>query len=422
METLVSNLKALDVKQNTQIGFKAANVRHVAPSRTFLAEEGEAGPVKSFPVEGTEDDEASVSTLDTEGEQSIYLYLEASQVEEGHVLEPVDTLVQSSAKKKPSPPPQGKWALNKKLKRAGNSNRKYYGQPGKRGDVVPSPSGGKHRSATGVVRPRKRRLPLEELIARTCCAICKKQGHWKNECPDRGVGFVLLAAASAYCAMTAAAEEFILSLQEIVLRNDVTEATFLTIKAGFGLVDTAAGSALLGLCELLEFDGRLREHGFQAVYVGKSTTRAVGVGGAVTPLGNVLLPTFIVSMSGFIEFSVLPVPTPCLLPIPFIKMMKDVMDTVNNKLNLQELGVSAVMHDLSSSHVAIDLIDVGARPLLAELPSILCTEYPWLRKEYFLASSEISDSVSVQKCFPPIDKKGKAITNMHRMTLIDHRT
>ncbi|CAK0893220.1 unnamed protein product [Prorocentrum cordatum] len=84
------------------------------------------------------------------------------------------------------------WNDNRDYKRQLRVDRKFHQTPGASGSrpsaPAPPPPGkrdGHRRNAKGVVRGRKKRLPVDKLVKVAKCSNVHKEGHWGRECPER---------------------------------------------------------------------------------------------------------------------------------------------------------------------------------------------------------------------------------------------
>jgi hypothetical protein len=131
--------------------------------------------------------------------------------------------------------------------------------------------------------------------------------------------------------------------------------TWLTLPGTDALVDTAAGSGLLGLPFVVRAMHSLKEKGRRLILIAKDIPPATGIGGNSKPLGVALIPTGIEKENGVIELYVLEQDVPPLLPVAFLDQLEATISIKNITLHLEQLGVTTAMSKYGSGHRAINI-------------------------------------------------------------------
>ena len=155
-------------------------------------------------------------------------------------------------------------------------------------------------------------MKLEDLIKISRCNNCGEKGHWKRECPNpprekgtsresrdrRGqVGFVCVLGetgrevGATWLSADGWANRMKEILKKVTYREDDDETgVYLNIKAGWAVVDTAAGQALIGLRAARQWDERLQAKGIKMAWRAPRGPRPTGVGGGTELINTVVIP------------------------------------------------------------------------------------------------------------------------------------
>eukprot|EP00971_Amphidinium_carterae_P276786 5493056-Amphidinium_carterae.1 len=163
-------------------------------------------------------------------------------------------------------------------------NRGYYsGQKGKT-----SGQGGKGQSKG------YQKNTLENLIARTRCAICKQKGHWKRECPQKG------SQSSGTTLWTTQ-----LSTSEAPFFVGWTGFIGLVTATDTAIVDTGAESGCVGEQAMLRIEANLKSRGLwvRDLLKGKSQSTN-GIGGHAEIVRRCVLPIGLGGINGLLRVTV----------------------------------------------------------------------------------------------------------------------
>jgi hypothetical protein len=237
-------------------------------------------------------DEMSVSSGDLE---RIYATIEEQDLGEQEGRGVFMSLVQEAKNK------NGKtWAQNKQLKLQIRKNRGYT-----------SHMDTKHRV--------ENRVTL--LKSKTRCFICKKRGHWKEECPERSKN----SSKEPY-KNSSKESYFLVSEATLVTESVMNAIVLLIVEPLHALMDTAAGQAIMSEETLVLVTEELAGRGLKTVPRNVTTPPSSGIGGSVQPVGVHLVPTSIGDATGVIEFIILPRRVPTILPSFFLDGMGAIID------------------------------------------------------------------------------------------------
>ena len=105
--------------------------------------------------------------------------------------------------------------------------------------------------AGGADRAARQRARIERLKKRTKCALCKKIGHWKRECPTANPASALVAEVSAdvpqfFVHWTETAESFLSTTTPEVRKRHLVEAPDSATQPGYGVGDSGCGYTMVG--------------------------------------------------------------------------------------------------------------------------------------------------------------------------------
>ena len=158
----------------------------------------------------------------------------------------------------------------------------------------------------------------------------------------------------------------------------------MTVRAGTAVVCTAAGQAVVGARQLIEWEHALTHVGLRAIRVDRCLPQARGVGGDGKVKEVVLLPVGIRGHIGIMEFVVLEQDLPPLLPIGFLGMLGATIhlgSLTGEKVYFSKLGTSSPLDRLRSGHRTIQ-VDEFPSGRFATPPSAI-GDWPDLTRDSF---------------------------------------
>ena len=261
------------------------------------------------------------------------------------------------------------WSENKALKRAIATDRQF--QFGARRELLDSSNSPAPSSSSASRKGKGRggtRVPIDKLKLITKCFNCGEKCHWQRECPKPKkpvpppgglVGFVSSLTDELPAAESSATLAFVGAILDdgwddpsgavhpclgfTGLATILCTLTFLALRGGSALADTAAGQAILGLQALSTWEERLRLAGLRAIRVRRSLPRAHGIGGdgkvQEVALILVVLSGSGGSHNGVIEFVVLDQDVPPLLPVDLLEQLGSSICLSTNWIHFERLGV-----------------------------------------------------------------------------------
>ncbi|CAK0907048.1 unnamed protein product [Prorocentrum cordatum] len=386
-EEVIGAAREMDVTRNEHLGARTGK----ATAATYALQD--------------DDDDlceySDVSSMTSEQEAFVLESIAEADVDEYELPEVLATLEKDRKKT---------WKENRDYKRHLRVDRKFYQTPGgpsgPRAPAPPPPHPGRrdglHRSAKGIVRERKRRLPIEKRMKITKCHRCHKKGHWSRECPEKGdstgaaagSGFALLNESEPSYAILASENINSINARGLIhqvvdrIKSEKVEAMSLLVTGSGGIVvDTAAGQALIGPQALQRLEKRLGELGFRVVRVKSKHQFARGVGGKTPVQSGLLVPTGIEGKTGIMELDLIEQDVPALMPISMQEQMKAVIDLPKAEMTLRALGVTTSLKRLSSGHRTIAIDKLGS-PEDFELPEAVRKRFGLQASDFRLSSSE----------------------------------
>ena len=307
-------------------------------------------------TEGADDDEEIISGFENE----ILAEIDAMNLPEEDIIMTYAAVLGQRCKT---------WSENKALKRAIATDRQF--QFGARRELLDSSNSPAPSSSSASRKGKGRggtRVPIDKLKLITKCFNCGEKCHWQRECPKPKkpvpppgglVGFVSSLTDELPAAESSATLAFVGAILDdgwddpsgavhpclgfTGLATILCTLTFLALRGGSALADTAAGQAILGLQALSTWEERLRLAGLRAIRVRRSLPRAHGIGGdgkvQEVALILVVLSGSGGSHNGVIEFVVLDQDVPPLLPVDLLEQLGSSICLSTNRIHFERLGV-----------------------------------------------------------------------------------
>ncbi|CAK0815508.1 unnamed protein product, partial [Prorocentrum cordatum] len=226
-----------------------------------------------------------------------------------------------------------KWAESRELKKAIARDRDFLDSKRAGGRQVPRPTAGKQR------------LSIARLEEKTRCANCGQEGHWRKECTNpympksevrgRGQKGTTGAEGSMYVAASGHGNG-ICALRTPESADRPYQETYpleINGEEPGGMVDTAAGQALVGESQL-----RDREKGWSIpTRRTDGCSGAKGVGGRSKVVGEAMVPVTRAGVRCLILFRIVSEDAPLLLPVRWLENLGAIADLA--------MGALALRHD-----------------------------------------------------------------------------
>eukprot|EP00971_Amphidinium_carterae_P338719 6476216-Amphidinium_carterae.1 len=253
-------------------------------------------------------------------------------------------------------------------------NRGYFRGEGKgegKGDGK-----GKGKQAKGY------KTSLENLIARTRCALCKEKGHWKRECPKKGQSTLWVQEGREPWLQHAAHSEepfFVGYTCGVQMEcGDVEESIGHTWYGFVGLVtaddsavvDTGAENGVIGEQAMKRLEQSLMGKGLRVQDLKGKASNTNGIGGQAQVIRRCLIPIGLGGQNGYLKTTVIRGEVPLLLPIRLMEMLGAVISLPEHTIYWQAVKKRSTMVQLPSGHVTVNIAEYGERgwraPVMSE--------------------------------------------------------
>ena len=280
------------------------------------------------------------------------------------------------------------WAQAKELKKAARKDRGFFSSritARNRANGSQQLRQSTRRSSTcmdgdGTPKDLRARLRKENRSFR-----CKREGHWKAECPEKqhNKDGTAPAVFSGLTFLHTVDEESGVRLPAVAKSDE--DAAWATgssgIPPGHLIVDSAAGQALIGEAACVRWEQKLSDAGLRGVQVHCKMMTPKGVGGAAHPTRSMMMPTMIDGLPAVLQYTVVEEDIPGLLPLSFQEKQGAMINLRTNKLHLPHLRAVVSMHRTPRGHRTIDVTS-GLTPVTFRVPEWISQQYGLTRHQF----------------------------------------
>ncbi|CAK0810300.1 unnamed protein product, partial [Prorocentrum cordatum] len=355
--------------------------------------------------------------LDTEDALAFYEAIANQELDEDQAAAVLAAVLDEKRTKEGRP---RKWAESRELKKAIARDRDFFDSKRAGGRAAPRPPAGKQR------------LSIARLKERTRCANCGQKGHWRKECTnpykpkqieqrpkkelggkslyvaadllDEGDGTFLVGGPrirelfrnvliGESCDRGQVGHGRVLADQPLRggPRSKSEEAilgTFILDIEGDepeGMVDTAAGQALVGEKQLKVLQEKYYKKGWRIpVRKTDGNSSAKGIGGRSRVVGEAMVPVTSAGIRCLILFRVIAEDVPLLLPVRWMESLGAVVNLAEDKITLRFEGLDRTVKltRQRSGHRTMALLDESL-PGDFDIPEGARRDWPGLENDTF---------------------------------------